>query len=162
MIPRKIPALVALLACCVSAPVWAAAEEAKLPRFVSLKQSEVYMREGPSAQNRVKWIYHRKGLPVEVIATYDVWRRVRDPDGDIGWINAAMLSRERAALVQGQGQIPLREKLDAGSEIVAQVAPGAVGKIERCEVSACELRFDKTEGWMDRSHFWGVYADEKF
>jgi SH3-like domain-containing protein len=137
-------------------------DDAKLPRFVSLKESEVNMREGPSVKNKVRWVFHRKGLPVEILEQYDVWRRVRDSDGDIGWINANMLSREREGLVTGTGQASLRDKEDTASGVVAQVEPGAVGVLKRCSAKACEMEFGKVEGWMDRSRIWGVYPNETF
>ena len=75
------------------------------PYFVSVKTDEAYMREGPSDMHRVKWIYRRKGLPLEVIASFDVWRRVRDMDGEIGWIHMALLSRERTVAMNGNGDV---------------------------------------------------------
>ena len=73
--------------------VRAASDEA-FPRFESLRSDKVYMREGPSLQHPVKWVYRWKGLPVEVLGAYDVWRRVRDKDGIVGWIHVAMLSTD--------------------------------------------------------------------
>jgi SH3-like domain-containing protein len=73
------------------------------PYFLSIKNEKTFMREGPGENHRIKWIYHRKGLPVEVIASFEVWRRVRDADGEIGWIHVAVLSRERTAVVTGGG-----------------------------------------------------------
>ena len=49
-----------------------------LPRYVSLKPSDTPMREGPSKDNRVKWVFKREGLPLEIISEYETWRRVRD------------------------------------------------------------------------------------
>ena len=49
-----------------------------LPRFVSLRSAEVNMRAGPSVRYPVEWVYRRAGLPVEVIAEFDTWRKVRD------------------------------------------------------------------------------------
>lgn len=49
-----------------------------LPRFVSLRADEVNMRAGPGEQYPIEWVYQRSGLPLEVIAEFDHWRRVRD------------------------------------------------------------------------------------
>ena len=38
------------------------------PRFVSLKADEVNVRRGPGWDHAVAWVFHRAGLPVEVIA----------------------------------------------------------------------------------------------
>ena len=58
-----------------------------LPRFVSLKSSEVNVRRGPSLTHRIDWVYKRRDLPVEVTAEYGHWRRVRDRDGAAGRAN---------------------------------------------------------------------------
>src|ERR1039458_9944616 len=49
-----------------------------LPRFVSLKSDRVNLREGPSKDNRTTWVFERAGLPVEVTAEFNTWRKVRD------------------------------------------------------------------------------------
>ena len=64
-----------LLAVLVGQPAGAADTQ---PYFLSIKNEKTFMREGPGENHRIKWIYHRKGLPVEVIASFEVWRRVRD------------------------------------------------------------------------------------
>ena len=137
-----------------------AGETPVLPRYESLKEETVYMREGPSTEHRVKWVYHRKGLPVEVLAEYEVWRRVRDADGEIGWVHVAMLARERTALIRGSANAPVRKREDSTAAVVAEAQPGAIGRIESCGPIACELKFDAVEGWVDRSLLWGIYADE--
>src|SRR4029077_1903829 len=118
-----------LLAVLVGRPAGAADTQ---PYFLSIKNEKTFMREGPGENHRIKWVYHRKGLPVEVIATFEVWRRVRDMDGEIGWIHVALLSRERMAVVRGEGQAPLHDRADAKSDVRAEAKPGAVGRLEHC------------------------------
>src|SRR5208282_5566810 len=69
-----------------------------VPRFASLASDKVYMREGPTYRHPILWVYRRKGLPVEVIGQYDVWRRVRDVDGTTGWIHGSMIAETRTVL----------------------------------------------------------------
>ncbi len=140
----------------------ATAEEAKLPYFASLKNETTNMREGPSENNRVKWVYHRKGLPVEVIASFEVWRRVRDMDGEVGWVHNALLSRERTVVVYGEGEAPVRDGAGEKTDVVAQAKPGAIGRVRHCDVLVCEVRFQGVGGWVDRNRIWGVGGDEKF
>ena len=52
-----------------------------VPRYVSLKADRVSLREGPSKDHRVAWVFQRAGLPVEVTAEFEIWRRVRDAEG---------------------------------------------------------------------------------
>jgi SH3-like domain-containing protein len=126
------------------------------PYFASLKSEEVYMREGPSANNRVKWVYRRKGLPVEVLAAFDVWRRVRDMDGEVGWVHIALLSRDRTVVVAAGEDAAVRGREDGASKIVAEAKPGAIGKLMGCSKLACQVRFDAAAGWVERARLWGV------
>ena len=48
-----------------------------MPRFVSLKADSVNLREGPNRDHPVKWIFKRAGLPVEITAEFEQWRRIR-------------------------------------------------------------------------------------
>ena len=57
-----------------------------LPRYASLKTDRVNLREGPSKDHATKWVYQRAGLPVEITAEFDIWRKVRDSEGAEGWV----------------------------------------------------------------------------
>jgi len=139
-----------------------AASPAPQPYFVSLKVEEAYMREGPSDMHRVKWIYRRKGLPLEVLASFEVWRRVRDLDGEIGWMHTALLSRERTVIVTGRTDADVYAYDDTTSELVARAQPGAIGRLLGCSVSACEVELTGAEGWIARSRLWGIHAGQEF
>ena len=71
-----------------------------VPRFVSLKSDRVNVRRGPGPEHGIDWVFRRAGLPVEVIAESEVWRRVRDSEGSTGWVLASLLSSRRTALVE--------------------------------------------------------------
>jgi SH3-like domain-containing protein len=135
--------------------------EMERPRFVSLRSDLVNMREGPSIDHSVKWAYHREGLPMQVLAEYDVWRRVRDQDGEIGWIHVSLLANERGAVVVGSGHAAVRADESVDAPIIAQVEPGVVGRVVSCGTNSCRLDFSELEGWIERTRIWGVYADEQ-
>src|SRR5665213_4441628 len=69
------------------------------PLYMSLSRDKVFLREGPTYQHKVLWIYTRKDLPVQIIAKYDGWRRVKDSEGTVGWVHATMVSSRRTVLV---------------------------------------------------------------
>src|SRR4029077_9939769 len=52
-----------------------------MPRFVSLKPDRVNVRGGPTRDHEVMFVYTRAGLPVEITAESDNWRRIRDWEG---------------------------------------------------------------------------------
>jgi SH3-like domain-containing protein len=157
---RAIVSMGVTLALWSASAALSAAEPA--PYFVSLKSDEVFMREGPSDKHRVKWVYRRKGLPLEVLASFEVWRRVKDMDGEIGWVHVAMLSRERTAMVAAGGDVPVRRGEDGGAEIIASAKPFALGRLVKCAPAACEVRFDTAGGWIDRARLWGIHGGREF
>src|SRR6185369_1515022 len=78
-----------------------AASGLPVPRWVSMRAGRVNVRRGPSLDQDVIWVYVRAGVPVEVIAEYDTWRRIRDASGETGWVKAQMLDGRRNVLVTG-------------------------------------------------------------
>ena len=101
-----------VLVAAFSAPaLWAAAKGTglPLPRFVSLRAGEVNRRTGPGVQYPVDWVYHRQRLPVEIIAEYGTWRKVRDWQGTQGWIHQSMVGAKRTFIVTGDTRTMRRE-----------------------------------------------------
>jgi len=70
-----------------------------VPRFVSLKADRVNVRTGPNKDQDVRWVYTRAGMPVEITAEFDNWRRIRDWEGSEGWVYHSLLSGKRTAVV---------------------------------------------------------------
>ena len=135
-----------------------------IPRFVSLKAEKVNVRRGPSSDHPVAWVFQRKGLPVEIVAEFENWRRVRDSDGEEGWILQNMLAGKRTAVVapwkQGQST-PLHNAPQGGAAIVAQVGAGVVGEVEGCDGKWCEVTTSGYDGFVEQTQLWGVYPGEK-
>ena len=130
--------------------------------FMSLSRDKVFLRDGPTYQHRVLWIYHRKDLPVEVVTSYDVWRRVRDHDGTVGWINNSMLSARRTVLVTAKRPVAVRAASAPDAKVITLAQPGVVAKLEACEALVCEISASGTEGWIQKKDIWGVGAGEIF
>ncbi|MBM3520015.1 MAG: hypothetical protein FJX63_04480 [Alphaproteobacteria bacterium] len=134
-----------------------------IPRFVSLKADKVNVRRGPSSEHPVAWVFQRKGMPVEIVAEFENWRRVRDSDGEEGWILQNMLTGNRTAVVapwQKGKDVPLHSSADRGSELVARLGAGVVGDIESCTGDWCELSAGAYGGWIEQTKLWGVYPGE--
>jgi len=132
-----------------------------LPRFVNMRVAEVNMRTGPGVQYPVKWVYHRQYLPVEVIAEYGTWRKVRDWQATQGWIHQSLLSGRRTLIVT-KAMRTVRQEPDSRSVAVAKVEPNVVGRVLKCgqDLGWCRIEVGRHEGWLRRVDFWGVYPDE--
>ena len=133
---------------------------AQAAHFASLKSDKVYLREGPTYQHRVLFTYKRKDYPVQVLAAYESWRRVRDADGTVGWISQTMLSDARSVLVTGRGKAELRSSPTPTAQVAAEAEPGVVGKLKACKPQFCRITAGGVTGWIDRTRIWGVDAGE--
>ncbi|MFH6785922.1 MULTISPECIES: SH3 domain-containing protein [Methylobacterium] len=143
-----------------------------LPRYVSLKTDRVNLREGPSKDHRTLWVFQRAGLPVEIIAEYETWRRIRDSEGTEGWVLHSLLSGRRTAVVLNRGgdkgaPVPLYDRADATSGVVAQLQAGVIASVKTCDKTWCRLvvalpqKRGDVDGYMRQDRLWGVYPDEK-
>ncbi len=138
-----------------------------LPRFVSLKSARVNLRVGPGRDYAVDWMYLKPGLPMEIIQEYDTWRRVRDSEGTEGWINQSLLSGKRTGVVapwqRGKtATIAMRAEATAAAATVAEIEPGAIGTVSRCDGQWCRMTFSGRDGYVEQGLVWGVYPDETF
>lgn len=134
-----------------------------LPRFVSLRADEVNMRTGPGVQYPVEWVYVRKDLPVEVIAEFETWRKIRDWEGTQGWVHQSMLSGKRTVIIMGDVRL-LRAEDDAKSLVNARIEPGVIGRLLDCPNGNgwCQIEIDGYKGWLRHVDFWGAYKNEVF
>lgn len=136
-----------------------------LPRFVSLKADKVNVRRGPGWDHGVAWEFRRAGLPVEVIAEFDVWRRIRDSEGAEGWVLGTLLSSRRTVLIApwktDRRTLDLRRDTSTGSEVKAKLAPGVLGDVEKCNGEWCQITAGGVTGYISQELVWGAYPGEK-
>ena len=136
-----------------------------VPRFVSLKSDKVNVRRGPSTDQAIVWVFSRAGLPVEIIAESENWRRVRDSEGADGWVFHSLLSGRRTVLIspwaKGQESVPLHESRSAGSRAVAELQAGVLGNVVECDGEWCELTVGDYSGYVEQDKLWGVYRGEE-
>jgi len=134
-----------------------------IPRFVSLKASEVNSRVGPGSEYQIAWVFKRAGLPVEILAEFESWRQVRDSDGVTGWVAAALLSARRTAVVAPwieEHTLFALTSSRTGSSEIARIEPGAIVDIVSCDGEACEVYAGQQKGWVPQKNLWGVYPGE--
>ena len=136
-----------------------------VPRFVSLKSDKVNVRRGPSTDQAIVWVFSRAGLPVEVIAESDNWRRVRDSEGSDGWVFHSLLSARRTVLIapwsKDEESVPLYASKSTGSRAVAALQAGVLGNVMACDGTWCRLSVDDYSGFVQQDKLWGVYRGEE-
>jgi SH3-like domain-containing protein len=129
------------------------------PRFAVLHADKVNLRAGPGDRYPIQWVYIRRGWPVEVIAQWDHWRRVRDWEGTEGWVHEKMITQRREVIVTG-GVRGLRQAPDANAALVARAEAGVMAKLDECRGEWCRIGAGDITGWVKRSEVWGVYPNE--
>lgn len=130
-----------------------------VPRFVTLGPDEVNVRTGPGTRYPIKFVIRKGGLPVEITREFQVWREIRDMDGDKGWVHKAMLSGRRAIIVRGQVRTILKKPDDAAQPVV-RLEPGVIADLEGCREKWCSVKIATYDGWLKKTDIWGVYDAE--
>ena len=134
-----------------------------IPRFVSLKTEKVNVRKGPSSDHAVAWVYQAKGLPLEITAEFETWRRVRDAEGAEGWILQNLLTGKRTALISpgNKGKfVDMVSEPSFHSSTVAKLATGVMGEIKSCDGTWCRIVANGYDGYVDQNMIWGAYPGE--
>ncbi len=130
-----------------------------LPRFVALRSGEVNVRTGPGRRYPILWVFQRRYLPVEIIAEFDTWRRVRDREGAIGWVHQSTLTGRRSVIVTGRTRTLMRRPEPAAPP-VAQAEADVIAHLLKCAGGWCRIDAGGYKGWLKRAEIWGVYSNE--
>jgi SH3-like domain-containing protein len=167
---RGLPLFLSLLASLVLSTSAALAQHAgvatglPVPRYVSLKTDRVNLREGPSKEHATTWVFQRAGLPVEITAEFETWRKVRDSEGSEGWVLHSLLSGRRTALVapwKKRENFKIFTRAAESADLAATLQSGVIGNIRTCDGAWCLIDGEGFKGYIKQSNLWGVYPGEK-
>ena len=122
------------------------------PRYASLKKGEVNVRSGPGNQYPILWVYNRAGYPVQLLTRYDNYFKLKDVEGEEGWVYIGMVSGQDTALVTGPSPAPLYRRDDTTSNLVAKLAPGVVVELDKapCTTALCEVTVEGLGGYVPK------------
>ena len=144
--------------------------------WASLKYNKTYLRTGPSKDNKVIWVYKRKGLPLKILRKKNEWNEVLLPSSQKGWINSSQISKKRNVIIQNnkslsdmalskQKQITVKDK---NSKTIAYVQEGVIASLNKCKEDLCEIELKvkkekyffknsyKLSGYIKKDLIWGV------
>lgn len=134
-----------------------------LPRMVSLRSNMINARSGPGARYPISWVYRQKYAPVEIVAEFELWRKIKDWKGSESWIHKSMLSGKRSAKLITPGENNIYKEPDYKSKVIARAEEEVVGLIQKCPANSefCLIKFDNgIEGWVQKDNLFGIYAGE--
>jgi SH3-like domain-containing protein len=143
----------------------------KLPRFVTTRSHPINVRVGPGTRYDIAWNYTVSGVPVEIIQEFDTWRKIRDVEGDEGWVHQSLLSGNRAGYATpllANGEVSMHADKSEEAAVRARLAPGVRVSISECDGAWCNVSASQPgerqnfAGWVRQEELWGVYAAEAF
>jgi len=123
-------------------------------KFLSLKNSKVNLRQGPSRKYPVKLTYVKKNLPVIILDKSDTWRKIKDFENNSGWIHISQLSKKKSAININNNSI-MYKKSTFYSKPIAKLQAGRLVLIKKCEVKWCKITSGKFNGWINKNYLWG-------
>jgi len=122
--------------------------------FLTLKNDEVNLRQGPSFEYPIKLIYKKKYLPVEILDKSETWRKIRDFKNNSGWIHTSQLSKRKSAINVKNNSV-LYKKPTIYSKPIAKLEIGRLVLIKRCKVKWCKIASGGFSGWIYKNSLWG-------
>ncbi len=133
-----------------------------LPRMVSLRSNLINARSGPGARYPIEWVYMQKTAPVEIVAEFELWRKIKDWEGSESWVHKSMLSGRRSIKVTTPGENNIYDKPEYNSKVIAKVEDEVVGDVKKCPAGNdfCLIAFGNIEGWIPKSNLYGIYPRE--
>ena len=130
----------------------------EVPRWITLKSSQVRARQGPGLDYRILWEYRVAGLPVQVIAETREWRKVCDPQGSVVWIHRTVSSGRRSVFNRSDREVPIHVGKSETSAVRARLSPHALLSLDECEDGWCRVRSGRMRGWIAQSAVFGTQA----
>jgi len=122
--------------------------------FLTLKNNEVNLRQGPSFEYPIKLIYKKKYLPVIILDQSETWRKIKDFENNSGWIHISQLSKKKSAINIKKNSV-LYKKPTIYSKPIAKLEIGRLVLIKKCKVKWCKITTGGFKGWIFESSLWG-------
>ena len=123
-------------------------------KFLSLKNNEANLRQGPSFEYPIKFIYIKKYLPVEVLDKSETWIKIRDFENNSGWMHTSQLSKKKSAICKKNNSV-LYKKPTIFSKPIAKLEIGRLVLIKKCKLKWCKISSGNFSGWIYRNSLWG-------
>jgi SH3-like domain-containing protein len=128
-----------------------------VPRYVSLKFDQVNARSAPGDDSRLLWVYRAKGLPVQVVAETNEWRRICDPERGLAWVHRRTTDGRRMVMRLQPTPLALLASPRPDGRVKAYLASRALAELDRCNKDGwCKLKAGRMDGWVPAAQVWGA------
>ena len=124
--------------------------------FLTLKYNRVKVRQGPSFEYPVKFIYKKKYLPIKIIDNKDNFRKITDLKNNNGWIHVSQLSKKKSAINIHNLSI-IFKKPNIYSQPMAKLEKGKMVIVKKCKEDWCKIITNDYKGWIFKNYLWGNF-----
>ena len=122
--------------------------------FLTLKNIEVNLRQGPSFEYPIKLVYKKKYLPIIIIDKSETWRQIKDFKNNSGWIHISQLSKRKSAINIRNNSV-IYKKPTIYSKPIAKLELGRLVLIKKCKPNWCKIKTGSYLGWILKNSLWG-------
>jgi SH3-like domain-containing protein len=124
--------------------------------FRSIAETGTIMYDAPSVRAKKLFVATRS-YPVEVVINIDAWVKVRDPSGDLTWVEKKALSDKRTVVITA-AFADVRQAPNDQSALVFQAQQGvALDVVEPSSSGWVKVRHaDGQTGFLKTSQAWGL------
>ena len=122
--------------------------------FLTLKNKEVNLRQGPSFEYPIRLTYKKKNLPVIMIDKYENWIKIKDFKNNFGWIHISQLSKKKSAINLAKDTI-VYKKPTIYSKPIVKLEIGRLVLIKKCKLEWCKITSGGFRGWIVKNNLWG-------
>ena len=124
--------------------------------FLTLKYNQVKVRQGPSFEYPVKFIYKKKYLPVKIIDSKDNFKKIIDLKKNNGWIHVSQLTKKKSAINIANLSIAFK-KPSIYSQPLARLEKGKMVIIKKCKGAWCKILVQNNQFWIQKNFLWGKF-----
>ena len=123
--------------------------------FLTLRNNEANLRQGPSFEYPIKLFYKKRFLPVLIQDKFENFRKIRDHENNTGWVHISQLSKKKAAITIYDDQL-IFNKPSIYSKPYAILKKGRLCRVHKCKEEWCKISVDKYKGWVKKDILWGL------
>ena len=124
--------------------------------FLTLRNENVNLRQGPSFEYPIKIFYKKKFLPVLIQDKSNNFKKIRDHENNSGWIHLSQLSKKKAAITIDD-RVILFKNATIFSTPLAVLEKGRLCLISKCGEEWCKVKTGKYKGWIKKQSLWGKF-----
>ena len=122
--------------------------------YLTLRNDQVNLRQGPSLNYPIKLVYNKKFLPILIKDKSGNFRKVLDHENNSGWIHISQLSKKKAAL-SVLDELIVFQKPSIYSKPLVKLEIGRLCLVKKCKNDWCKIKTGNYSGWVEKQNLRG-------